>query len=85
MVTSKRNSNQAAATDADQAFERWVARQLHKIYDEVLAEEVPADLLRVVERFDDAAGSAPKVQNSSREDKPETNGNASPEGRRRRR
>lgn len=85
MVTSKRNSNQAAETSADRAFEQWVARQLHKIYDEVLAEEVPADLLRVVEQFDDTAAAAPKVQDSPREDKPETNDNASPEGRRRRR
>lgn len=34
----------------DAAFEDWVARQLHKMYDDVLAEEVPPELLRAVDR-----------------------------------
>ena len=38
------------AVTADPAFERWVARELHRMYDEVLAEEVPDELLRAVDR-----------------------------------
>ena len=33
----------------DPAFDRWVARQLHKIYDEVLTEDIPEELLRIVD------------------------------------
>jgi hypothetical protein len=39
-------------SSADPAFDHWVARQLHKMYDEVLSEEVPEELLRLVEKPD---------------------------------
>lgn len=48
MGTNKRRSGPAPN---DPAFEQWVARQLHKMYDDVLAEEVPSELLRVVDQM----------------------------------
>jgi hypothetical protein len=48
MGTNKRKSGPASN---DPAFEQWVARQLHKMYDDVLAEEVPSELLRVVDQM----------------------------------
>jgi hypothetical protein len=48
MGTNKRRSGPASN---DPAFEQWVARQLHKMYDDVLAEEVPSELLQLVDRM----------------------------------
>lgn len=58
MSKKQHTSKKMAAPDTDQAFDQWVARQLHKVYDEVLSEPVPDELLRLVERFDEqpAAG-----------------------------
>lgn len=50
MANSKRDDEQRQEAKSDRAFERWVSRQLHKIYDEVLNEDVPPELLAVVER-----------------------------------
>ncbi len=57
MVIKKRKSNEQDGMTDDPAFDRWVSRQLHKAYDEVLAEEVPPALLEVLERWtaDEAA------------------------------
>jgi hypothetical protein len=44
------NKPKSDAVTGDPAFQRWLARQLHKMYDDVLAEEVPEELLRVVDR-----------------------------------
>lgn len=57
MSKKKSTSKQMAAPDTDQAFDQWVARQLHKVYDEVLSEPVPDELLRLVERFDARSGA----------------------------
>ena len=65
MNNSKRKSD---AVGGDPAFERWLARQMHEMYDEVLAEEVPAELLRVVDR---ATGKTPAKSG------PAKNGNGS--------
>ena len=40
----------------DAGFDRWLVDQLRKLYDEVLDEEVPEDLVKVVRGFD--AGQA---------------------------
>lgn len=37
---------------ADAGFDRWLVDQLRKLYDEVLEEEVPHDLVKVVRGFD---------------------------------
>jgi hypothetical protein len=54
MSKKQRTSKQMAVADTDQAFDQWVARQLHKVYDEVLNEPVPDELLRLVEQIDAA-------------------------------
>ena len=51
MVIKKRKKNGRDVMTGDPAFDRWVSRQLHKAYDEVLAEEVPPELLKVLERW----------------------------------
>lgn len=45
-------------TTADASFDRWLVGQMRKLYDEVLEESVPDDLVRLVRSFDgaDAAG-----------------------------
>jgi hypothetical protein len=54
MSKKQGKTKQMAGADTDQAFDQWVARQLHKVYDEVLSEPVPDELLRLVERIDAA-------------------------------
>lgn len=56
MGTRKRKAD---AVTGDPAFETWVARQLHKMYDEVLAEDLPADLLRVIDEVTGKAATPP--------------------------
>ena len=51
MAIKKRTSRDQDDMTGDPAFDRWVSRQLHKAYDEVLAEEVPRELLEVLERW----------------------------------
>ncbi len=51
-----RNDRKSGPGTDDPAFEQWVARQLHKMYDEVLAEEVPSELLCAVERLTGTSG-----------------------------
>lgn len=41
---------------SEAGFDRWLVDQLRKLYDEVLDEEVPEDLIRVVRAF--GAGQA---------------------------
>jgi hypothetical protein len=36
----------------DRGFDRWLNRQLHKLYDPVLGEEIPDELSRLLEEFD---------------------------------
>lgn len=60
MVIKKRKSKKQDEMAGDPAFDRWVSRQLHKAYDEVLAEEVPPALLEVLERW--TAEDAPSEQ-----------------------
>ena len=56
MSSSKRKAD--GAKD-DPAFAHWVARQMHKLYDDVLAEEVPEELLRIVDRASGKAAPTP--------------------------
>ena len=41
---------------SEAGFDRWLVDQLRKLYDEVLDEEVPEDLVRVVRAFDAGQG-----------------------------
>lgn len=54
-VIKKREGTSTEPMRGDPAFDRWVARQLHKIYDEVLSEEIPEELLRLMDRLGEAA------------------------------
>ncbi len=36
----------------DRGFDRWLNRQLHRIYDPVLGEPVPDDMMRLLDEFD---------------------------------
>lgn len=58
MVIKRRKDRDVVPPDP--AFDRWVSRQLHKAYDEVLVEDVPPSLLELVERWQ-ANGSIPEA------------------------
>ena len=36
----------------DQGWDRWLNRQLHRLYDPVLAEAVPDRIMRLLEQFE---------------------------------
>ena len=38
-----------SASAGDQAFDIWLHRRLHQLYDSVAAEPIPAELLRMIE------------------------------------
>jgi Anti-sigma factor NepR len=37
---------------ADRGFDRWLNRQLHRLYDPVLGEAVPDEMMRLLEQFE---------------------------------
>lgn len=53
-----RNGRGQAIDTPGDGFDHWVGRQLHKVYDDVLNEPVPAELRKVLERF----AAAPATQ-----------------------
>ena len=36
----------------ERGFDRWLNRQLHRLYDQVLTEPVPDELLRLLDQFE---------------------------------
>jgi hypothetical protein len=52
-------------TMVERGFDRWLNRQLHRLYDQVLAEPVPDDLLRLVDQFEP---KPPPAQSADEED-----------------
>ncbi len=42
----------------DAGFDRWLNRQLHQIYDPVLSEAVPEDMMRLLEELDQSDDTA---------------------------
>jgi hypothetical protein len=36
----------------DRGFDRWLNRQLHRLYDPVLEEQIPDELARLLEQFE---------------------------------
>lgn len=40
----------ARSEDPEDAFDLWLQRSLHKLFDEVAKEPVPAELLRLIEQ-----------------------------------
>jgi Anti-sigma factor NepR len=56
------DGNGAGSVGSDEAmvergFDRWLNRQLHRIYDPVLGEPVPDEMLRLLDQF----GSKPQA------------------------
>jgi Anti-sigma factor NepR len=48
----------------DRGFDRWLNRQLHRIYDPVLGEPVPDEMLRLLDQF----GPKPQTPAEQEED-----------------
>ncbi len=53
------NANKVSVVESDEAmlergFDRWLNRQLHRIYDPVLSEAVPDEIMRLLEEFEAA-------------------------------
>lgn len=46
----------------DAGFDRWLTGHLREMYDEVLRETVPEDLVRMVRQFERSAGSSGNFQ-----------------------
>ena len=44
-------------TSSDASFDRWLVDQMRKLYDQVLEENVPEDLINIVRSFDAEGGS----------------------------
>lgn len=42
----------------DAGFDRWLNKQLHQIYDPVLSEAVPEDMMRLLEELDQSDDTA---------------------------
>lgn len=38
---------------SERGFERWLNRQLHRLYDPVLSEAVPDEIMRLLDQFDE--------------------------------
>lgn len=58
----KGRGNQTETDEAmlDRAFDRWLNRQLHRLYDPVLVEAVPDEIMRLLEQFETRADPAPE-------------------------
>lgn len=53
------NADKVSVVESDEAmlergFDRWLNRQLHRIYDPVLNEAVPDEIMRLLEEFEAA-------------------------------
>jgi hypothetical protein len=60
--------DQRGRSAIDAGFERWLDKQLHRLYDPVLSEQLPDDIARLVEQFaprpspeDDGAAAPPST------------------------
>jgi hypothetical protein len=53
-------------TMLDRAFDRWLNNQLHRLYDPVLAETVPEEMMRLLEQFETRTG--PPSESSSEDE-----------------
>lgn len=44
----------------ERGFDHWLNRQLHRLYDPVLAEAVPDEILRLLQEFDERPDAHPE-------------------------
>lgn len=52
-----RRGKKSGDEEPDPGFDRWLNRQLHGLYDPILAEAVPPEILKLIEQFDDRPAS----------------------------
>ncbi|MGH6944622.1 MAG: hypothetical protein ACREH6_10430 [Geminicoccaceae bacterium] len=57
---------ESKASTMDASFDRWLVGQLRKLYDDVLEESVPDDLVRVVRAFDSEGSEAESSDESTK-------------------
>ena len=50
----------------ERGFERWLNRQLHRIYDPVLGEPVPDEMMRLLDQFAAKPPSSPEQEETAR-------------------
>jgi hypothetical protein len=50
-------------TTADASFDRWLAGQMRQLYDQVLDESVPEDLVQLVRSFDSGTEAEGEAEN----------------------
>ena len=60
----------ADETMLERGFDRWLNRQLHRLYDPVLTEAVPDEIMRLLERFDPGTDAPPDEDHDDEESKP---------------
>ncbi|MFO1071601.1 MAG: hypothetical protein U1E17_02640 [Geminicoccaceae bacterium] len=46
--------------ELDEGFDRFLNRQLHQLFDPILAEPVPSDLMKLIEQFEEPSERAPQ-------------------------
>jgi hypothetical protein len=63
---------------ADASFDRWLVGQMRKLYDEVLEESVPDDLVQLVRSFDAAEATASHEAEAQQSGDHGEGGNAQP-------
>ena len=52
----------------ERGFDHWLNRQLHRLYDPVLAEAVPEEILRLLQQFDERPDAPEEPKPASRPD-----------------
>lgn len=52
----------------DDGFDRFLNRQLHQLFDPILAEPVPDDLMKLIEQFEEPTGQASEKISNRMED-----------------
>jgi hypothetical protein len=57
---SRGNCFETGEAMLDRGFDRWLNRQLHRLYDPVLAEAVPDEILRLLEQFEKRPDPSPE-------------------------
>ena len=52
----------------ERGFDHWLNRQLHRLYDPVLAEAVPDEILRLLQQFDERPDAPEECEPGSQPD-----------------
>jgi hypothetical protein len=67
--TSRGNNSDADGSMLERGFDRWLNRQLHRLYDPVLAEDVPDEIMRLLDQFEPRLDQADEQAKKSRDRK----------------